>query len=162
MYGFPAGAQLAEIIRQGTNDFVCLADTPGDQTFRVSCYHASLDRFMVMGRELRARGLGLSDVIQARGDAIADGTLSIPQNAVMYSLTGIGSLDAATGLPDSVRLLTVLYVPWATAESTGLPTRPPAAGALGRPWLMQEGMHRAHIMISGSVTEFELAGQSSR
>ena len=41
VYGFRDGTELAVVIREGTNDCVCLADTPGDETFRVSCYHKS-------------------------------------------------------------------------------------------------------------------------
>ena len=38
-------------------------------------------------------------------------------------------------------------------KSTGLPTRPMG---VGRPWLMQSGMHRAHIMIGGPKRAFEM------
>jgi len=38
----------------------------------------------------------------------------------------------------------VVYVPYATAATTGLPTRP----APGVPWLMDPGTAGAHIMIS--------------
>ena len=53
VYGFRDDADLAVVIREGTNDFLCLADTPGDEIFQVSCYHKSLDPFMAMGRRLR-------------------------------------------------------------------------------------------------------------
>ena len=39
----------------------------------------------------------------------------------------------------------VIYIPYATGESTGLPLKPDAGG---QPWLMDPGTHRAHIMIS--------------
>lgn len=39
----------------------------------------------------------------------------------------------------------VVYIPWATAESTGLPLKPEAPGM---PWIMDPGTHRAHIMIT--------------
>jgi hypothetical protein len=39
----------------------------------------------------------------------------------------------------------VFYIPYATAESTGLPTSPVVVGA---PWIMDPGTHRAHIMIN--------------
>ncbi len=38
----------------------------------------------------------------------------------------------------------VVYIPWATAANTGLPTKPEAPGM---PWIMDPGTHRAHIMI---------------
>jgi len=39
----------------------------------------------------------------------------------------------------------VIYIPFATAESTGLPLAPSAPGM---PWIMDPGTHRAHIMIN--------------
>jgi hypothetical protein len=38
----------------------------------------------------------------------------------------------------------VIYIPYATAESTGLPAKP---GSPGMPWIMNPGTARAHIMI---------------
>jgi len=42
----------------------------------------------------------------------------------------------------------VVYIPWATAASTGLPIKPAAPGM---PWIMDPGTHRAHIMITPPV-----------
>jgi hypothetical protein len=53
------------------------------------------------------------------------------------------SVDAATGLARGAAGLPVVYIPYATAESTGLPTRPGG----GLPWLMYPGKPWAHIMI---------------
>ena len=39
----------------------------------------------------------------------------------------------------------VVYMPFATAESTGLPESPVEPN---HPWIMNPGTHRAHIMIS--------------
>ena len=39
----------------------------------------------------------------------------------------------------------VVYIPYATAETTGLPLKPEAPGM---PWIMDPGTHRAHIMIT--------------
>ena len=41
------------VLRQGTNEIICLADKPGDDNFRVACYHESLEAYMKRGRELR-------------------------------------------------------------------------------------------------------------
>jgi len=151
VYGYRAGSKLATIIRQGSNNFVCLADVPGDERFQISCYHKGLDPFMAMGRELRAEGMEQTDVMQHRIDAIQAGKLVIPPNSILYSHFGVGDIDSITGVPDSVATLSVLYVPGATAASTGLPERP---GETGEPWLMQGGMHRAHIMIGGPRKAF--------
>jgi hypothetical protein len=151
VYGFRDGSDLAVAIRQGAGDFVCLADTPGDETFQVSCYHKSLDPFMAMGRKLRAQGVSAGEVMERRKAAMEAGTLTIPMNAVMTTLRGAMNPDAMH--PDTVSVLTVLYVPYATAESTGLSTRPMG---VGQPWLMQPGMHRAHIMIGGPKKALEM------
>jgi hypothetical protein len=64
--------------------------------------------------------------------------------AALYSLTGpVDSLDPATGEVTGARRLFVLYVPFATGESTGLPT----TGRVGEPWLMDAGTAKAHIMF---------------
>jgi len=39
----------------------------------------------------------------------------------------------------------VIYIPYATPESTGIPLTPMVDGA---PWIMNPGTHRAHIMIN--------------
>ena len=39
----------------------------------------------------------------------------------------------------------VIYIPYATPESTGLPL---AAEVPGMPWIMHPGTHGAHIMIN--------------
>jgi hypothetical protein len=39
----------------------------------------------------------------------------------------------------------VVYMPYATAASTGLPESPIAPN---HPWLMNPGTHKAHMMIS--------------
>jgi hypothetical protein len=44
----------------------------------------------------------------------------------------------------------VIYMPWATSESTGLPEIPMASN---HPWIMEPGTHRAHIMISPLTEE---------
>ncbi len=39
----------------------------------------------------------------------------------------------------------VVYIPYATAESTGLPLKPEGPAM---PWIMHPGTHGAHIMIT--------------
>ena len=151
VYGYRAGSTVATVIRRGNNNFVSLADAPGDEGLQVSCYHKGLDPFMAMGRRLRAEGMEATDVMQRRMEAIEAGDLVIPPNSILYSHFGVGDIDSITGVPDSVATLSFLYVPGATAASTGLPERP---GGTGEPWLMQGGMHRAHIMIGGPRKAF--------
>jgi hypothetical protein len=52
--------------------------------------------------------------------------------------------DETTGQAVNGYSRSVIYIPYATPESTGLPAKP---GAPGMPWIMNPGTHRAHIMI---------------
>jgi hypothetical protein len=64
--------------------------------------------------------------------------------ASLYSLTGDWStLDTSTLTAKGARPLFVIYVPFATAKSTGLSDKP----ARGTPWLMGAGTPKAHIMF---------------
>ena len=123
----------------------CLADNPAAEGFNVACYHKDLDPFMARGRELTAQGVtDDKQRDQTRFAEIKAGTLPMPKEArTLYVMTG-KSADA-TGKVEGAYLRWVLYVPFATGESTGLPTRPAGPGA---PWLMDPGTGGAHIMIS--------------
>jgi hypothetical protein len=132
-------------LREGTNEMICLADDPSETTWHVACYHKDLEPFMSMGRQLRAAGLSHSQVDSARMAAIQDGSLKMPDGPrMLYNLyAAADSVDAATGLAHGTSALPVVYIPYATAASTGLPTRPGG----GLPWLMYPGKPWAHIMI---------------
>jgi len=127
-------------LREGNGLLVCLADDPDRDGFKVACYHESLAPFMQRGRELRRQGVTAVD--SARRAEIEDGTLAYPdQAAALHNLSG--TYDAAADTVYDASRLHVVYVPYATGESTGLPTRPH-----GGPWLMEPGQPWAHIMIS--------------
>ncbi len=53
--GYAANGKVVTL-RQGTNNFVCLADNPKQKGFSVACYHKELDPFMARGRALAAEG----------------------------------------------------------------------------------------------------------
>ena len=62
----------------------------------------------------------------------------------MYQLFGSKrSWNRATGALSDVRSLMVVYMPFATAESTGLSPKPVQSG----PWMMFPGTPKAHIML---------------
>lgn len=133
------------VIRAGTNAMICLADMPGDDRFHAACYHESLEPFMARGRELRAEGMSRDDIQAAREKEIGAGTLTMPDRpAALYSLTGPpDSFDAETMSVVGASPLYVVYMPYATTESTGLPASAPR----GQPWLMDAGSPWAHIML---------------
>ena len=64
--------------------------------------------------------------------------------ASLYQLFGPpGAFDAATGTAKKAQSLYIVYLPGATAASTGLSAKP----AEGTPWLMFPGTPKAHIMF---------------
>jgi len=141
--GYSAEGQLVTL-RKGTNDLICLADKPGDQSFSVSCYHKDLEPYMARGRELLQQGVQGKARNEYRWREVEEGKLKIPREPrLLYVLTGTG-FDAATGTVKEAYLRWVIYLPFATPESTGLST----TSAPGKPWLMDPGTAGAHIMIS--------------
>ena len=64
----------------------------------------------------------------------------------LFVFTGSdGDYDKKTGELKNGYLRYVVYIPYATAESTGLPLKPEAPAM---PWIMYPGTHGAHIMIN--------------
>lgn len=141
--GFDAQGAFVEL-RKGTNELTCAADDPADTTFTVVCYHNDLAPFFARGRQLRADGLKGREREEARWKEIEAGTLKMPREArASHVLTG-KSFDPGTGTITEPFLRWVVYMPYATPETTGLPTTP----SPGAPWLMFAGTPGAHIMIT--------------
>ncbi len=132
-------------LRQGSGGLVCLAPNPKETQFHVSCYHKSLEPFMARGREVRAtlgdkRGL----VDSVRLADIKSGKIHMPARAVLYQeFASRDSVDVTTAAVKSPAYLNVVYIPYATTESTGIATDAPK----GTPWLMYPGKPWAHIML---------------
>ncbi len=143
--GYNEDGALIEL-RSGSNEIICLADNPEDDRFQVSCYHKSLEPFMMRGRELRAQGLGSTENMSARHAEADEGKLDLPTSpAALYNLGGaLDIYDAETGVVSGGYWVWSIYTPYATEMSTGLPTTPQAPGA---PWIMREGTASSHIMV---------------
>ena len=146
VYGYDLSGKLT-VLREGTNNLVCLADDPFKKGGSVSCYSKQLDPFMARGRELAAQGKTEMEKREIRQREVEDGTLKMPEAPSMtYIFTGTEEdYDSSTGELKTGHFRYVIYIPFATTESTGLPDRPHAPGM---PWLMDPGTHRAHIMIT--------------
>ena len=130
-------------LRKGTNDLICLADTPGDEGFSAACYHKDLEPFMARGRELGDQGLKDDERHEVRWKDVDEGRVPMPREPrTLYVLTG-KSYDVAKGEVVEPYLRYVIYSAYATPESTGLPTKSGPG-----PWLMYPGKAGAHIMIS--------------
>lgn len=138
------------MLRIGSGPMVCLTDNPAEARFHVACYHRDLEPFMARGRDLRASGVTSADSVDAvRYAEVGSGKIPMPDRGALWQMTGAaGSFDWATITPDStVRPLYVVYLPGATAESTGISTTP----AANLPWLMFPGTPKAHIMFIPSM-----------
>ena len=141
--GYNPQGQLVTL-REGKNELICLASDPGKTTFSVACYHRDLEPYMARGRELLAQKVTGQKRNEVRWKEVADGKLSLPREPrTLYVLTGTG-FDAGTGKVTDPYLRWVIYVPFATPESTGLSTKPSDSA----PWLMFPGTAGAHIMIN--------------
>lgn len=143
--GYDAAGDLVEL-RSGGNELICLADKPGDDSFRVACYHESLEPYMQRGRELRAQGLGGAENLEQRHKEADEGRLEMPTvPASVYNLGGgLDIFDLETGAVTGGFYVWSVYIPYADEATTGLPTTPQAPGA---PWIMRPGTASAHIMV---------------
>src|SRR5687768_12500430 len=132
-------------LRSGTGSMVCLSSNPNLERWHVACYHRSLEPFMARGRELRTQGVQGPQVDSVRFREAKEGKLKLPtEPALLYSLTGPkDSFDAATASAPKATPLFVVYMPYATSESTGLSAQPQR----GSPWVMFPGTPKAHIMF---------------
>lgn len=140
--GYEAGKTGLVQLKAGTGAFVCLADDPSDDRFHTACYHKALEPFMARGRELRAQKV--ANVDSVRYAEIDSKKLAMPMTpSTLYSLTGKAENVAADGTVTGARALYVVYIPFATAESTGLPLK----AEPNMPWLMFPGSPKAHIMF---------------
>ncbi len=146
VYGYDADGNFV-VLRKGTNELVCLADDPKQNGFQVSCYHKSLDPFMARGRELKKEGKSPKEILDTREAEVKVGKLVMPKGpTTLYVYYGPEEgYNRQTGEVTKAVFRYVIYIPYATAESTGLPTKPEAPGM---PWLMDAGTHRAHVMIN--------------
>ena len=145
-YGYDNDGNLV-LLREGTNSLICIADDPNRDRFQCVCYHQDLSPFMERGRELRALGKSSQEIFDMREQEAKEGALKMPKDgATLHLLEGKeGRYDAATNSVVNANYRYVVYIPWATAESTGLPLKPIVPGG---PWIMDPGTHRAHIMIT--------------
>lgn len=123
------------IIREGRTALTCTPDGP-EPGFRVTCINGSTGNVIQAYTGHLARGASVSDAWDAVNAAIEAGTLTTATpGTLIFIQSGPSRAESAH--------LAVTLVPYATAEATGLPTRPTA----DRAWLMCPGTPRAHVML---------------
>jgi hypothetical protein len=140
-------------LKKGSNSMICLADNPLNAGFNAAAYHKDLEPFMARGRELRAQGKSRDEVEAIREEEAKSGKLQMPDKggATLHILFGKDAeYNSKTGKVENAIYRYVVYIPWATTETTGLPTSPSTNGG---PWIMDAGTHKAHIMINPPVVK---------
>lgn len=137
-------------LKEGDNEFICLADDPNKAGFSAACYHKSLEPFMARGRELKSQGKSRTEIFDIREEEVKSGKLTMGKaGSTLHIYFGEKTqYDPETAEVVGAKYRYVVYLPWATPESTGLPTQPLASN---HPWIMDPGTHKAHIMISPKV-----------
>lgn len=146
VYGYSDKGEFI-VLRKGENEMVCLADDPTQGGLSVSCYHKDLEPFMERGRQLKKEGKSFQEIFDIRETEVKSKKLMMPaQPTSLFVFTAKDDqFNRATGEVKDGNLRYVVYIPFATSESTGLPLKPEAPGM---PWIMDPGTHRAHIMIN--------------
>ena len=145
VYGYDQNGDMV-VLREGTNNLVCIADNPNNEGISVACYSKELEPFMKRGRELSAEGKNTKEKREIQGAEVAAGKWQMPiVPSMMYVYYGSDeAYDKKTGELGDGQYRYVIYTPFATPESTGLPVKPHEKGM---PWLMDPGTFRAHIMV---------------
>jgi len=148
VYGFDEEGNFVTL-REGTNNFICVADNPAADGFQVVCYHKSLEPMMARGRELEAEGKSRGEKEKIRAEEAKSGDLQLPESpAALHVYYGEnGFFNTTTNQIENAIYRYVIYVPYATQETTGLPLNPNEST---HPWLMFPGKYNAHIMITPS------------
>jgi hypothetical protein len=151
VYGYSQNNELV-ILKQGTNELICIADDPSQPEFSVACYHKDLHPFMQRGRELRKGGKTNQQVFEEREKEAKSGQLIMPKQPTTLVVVSANDSDynKNTGEVKNTYMRSVVYIPYATAESTGLSLKPEGPGM---PWIMNPGTHGAHIMINPPAPE---------
>ncbi|WP_373520033.1 hypothetical protein, partial [Aquiflexum sp.] len=137
VYGYNDKGEFI-VLRKGTNELICLADDPKSPGFNASCYHIGLEPFMERGRQLKKEGKGFQDIFDIREEEVKNGKLKMPKDgATLFVLSADAeNYNLQTGEVKDSYLRYVVYIPWATEASTGLPLKPSGPAM---PWIMDPG-----------------------
>ena len=146
MYGYDNKGDYT-LLRKGGNEIICISDDPSQAGFSVAAYQADLDPFMARGRELKKQKKTSQEIFDIREKEAREGKLALPKQAsTLFVYTAKDEdVNMQTGVVTNGYLRYVVYIPYATPASTGLPLKPEQPG---QPWIMHPGTHGAHIMIS--------------
>ena len=128
-----------DTLRKGTNRLVCYdrSGFPLQQPFSIQC--TSLGNLEREAQNLKAEASGERPKSEEMLNAMEkDGTRAKPEYGSMWY--AVAGPDRERARPESH---ITIAVPFATAQSTGLPDN----GRQGGAWLMNAGTMKAHIMV---------------
>lgn len=134
-------------LKEGSNEFICLADNPTQDGFNAACYHKDLETFMARGRALRLEGKTSKEIFDIREEEVKTGKLEMGKSGSTLHIYYGSEIEynPETSVVAGAQYRYVVYMPWATSVSTGLPEAPKAPN---HPWIMNPGTHKAHIMFT--------------
>lgn len=144
--GFDQNGDIV-VLKKGENGMICRSDDPNKKGFECVCYNKNMEPFMARGRELKKEGKSSQEIFDIRENEAKQGALTMPDRPstlhIFYGKEGF--FNSETQLIEKANYRYVIYIPWATQQTTGLPLKP---NGTGHPWLMNPGTHRAHIMVT--------------
>ena len=79
-------------LKEGDNEFICLADNPNQDGFSAACYHKDLEPFMARGRALRAEGKTGQEIYKLREEEVKSGQLAIKPGLTLHIYYGAKNL----------------------------------------------------------------------
>ena len=140
------------VLRQGSNDMVCMRVVPGEAAWDARCYEATIARLIFRAGELAMSGVTIDSVglrIEAETQA---GTLALPkQPAAGYRALGpADAYNPSTGaVTPRMQIWHALHVPFATAEAMGLPDESTVSIAerARTPYVVASGTWWSHVLI---------------
>jgi len=146
VYGYNENGDFITL-KEGFNNFICIADNPAKDGFQVVSYHKSLEPMMARGRALAAEGKSRGEKEKIRDEEAKSGKLDLPKSpATLHIYYGEnGFFNTKTNNIENAKYRYVVYMPYATQKTTGLSLKPNGSS---HPWLMFPGKYNAHIMIT--------------
>lgn len=146
VYGYDESGNFTTL-KDGFNNFICIADDPTKDGFQVVSYHNSLEPMMARGRALTMEGRSRGEKEKVREEEAKSGLMKLPETpAALHIYFGEnGFFNTETNNIENAKYRYVVYIPYATQETTGLSLKP---NQPSHPWLMFPGKYNAHIMIT--------------
>jgi len=140
------------VLRQGSNDMVCMRVVPGEAPWDARCYEATIARLIFRAGELVMSGLTIDSVgprIEAETRA---GTLALrkPTAAAYRALGPADAYNPSTGaVTRQMQIWHALHMPFATAEAMGFPDESTVSieERARTPYVVASGTWWSHVMI---------------